>query len=113
MQIPTKGPPKIFFAELGDKEINEAVNFVQKTYQDYMAAAWKEMEANPSPEAASVVAQRGFAFVVASGAIHMFLSHGAPKELEMMVASIIASVVGQMQEQAADAEKLMNPEAKA
>lgn len=103
MEINAKHANMVFAAEFGDEQINMAVNFMQKAYEDFMKPAWDKLAIATTDEekaaAGQDVAQRGMGFVVATGAFHMMLSAKAPKEIEDILADIIANVTEQMSQQ--------------
>jgi hypothetical protein len=117
MEISAKHAKMIFATDFGDDEINLAVNFMQKAYEEFMKPAWGKLQAAATDEereeAAADAAKRGMGFVVSTGAFHMFLSKRAPPEIVEMIANIIADVVTQMSEQVEAQKADKPPEAKA
>lgn len=103
---------KFLDTEMGSDDITEALNAVQEAYDKFMTPAW-ELVKQDAEKGGNMAVKRGLAFVVASGAMHMFLSHGSSKSIENLVAEAIGEVVPQMLQQAKEQRDAKAAEVKA
>ncbi len=103
----------IYVAAIGDEEITEAVNMIQKVYDDFLAPAWKKMEENKE-EGGKMVASHSVAFIAACAAFVTLLTEGMPESMEEMFGQMVGEVVSQMKVHLAEKKKLIQgPQAKA
>jgi hypothetical protein len=91
-------------ASVGEKEITEAVNAVQRAYEDFMGPAWEKAQP-PDEESMKAVTARGIAFVIALGAFHTVKMHGASAKFEEFMADAVVDVAGAMLKQVAEHRK--------
>jgi hypothetical protein len=102
----------IFSAEVSGEEITDAVNAVQRAYDEYMGPAWKKLQ-EEGEAGGQMVASRGFSLLVATGAFHLLLLTGTPEEMLEMVKEAVKDTYDQMAQQLKQKRKEQNPDAKA
>jgi hypothetical protein len=98
MEIDKAQMGNVFATEVDGVEISEALNRIQKVYDEYLKPAWDKADKN-DPSTGAEVAKRGFAFLVATGAFHMLLCGQSRPEMGDTIADAVANVVMQMQSQ--------------
>jgi len=112
MEIDKKMLGAFFSTEVGGDEMTDAVNAIQRAYDEYMKPAWEKVE-KEGAAGGEMVAERGFSFMVAVGAFHMVLSGGTNPQIESAIADAVGDVVTQMRAQLAQKYREQNNIAKA
>lgn len=98
-----------YVTEVGGEEISEALNLIQKAYDEYLGAAWEMLEQEGKETGGAMIAGRGFAFAVAIGAFYNFLMCEAQDQVRDAVQAsaypIVSQMIDQFQTRKAEAKK--------